>query len=208
MITEPTLSSPRIWGPPAALSLLCLLLTLAGPHLSQVLRYDRAAVGAGEWWRLFSGNLVHLGYWHLLLNVLSLALLVLLCPEPLSVAEWLRRLLVVGTGMSLCLYCFAPQVRTYVGLSGLIYGLFVLGFGRQALRRDEIAIACLVFLAARISWELVVGAPASETELIGGGVVAESHLYGICSALAYALLAYIWSRVRGGVSDGGHRGSN
>ena len=78
MIAEPSLSSPRVWGPPAALSLLCLLLTMAGPQLSPILRYDRAAVAAGEWWRLFSGNFVHLGYWHLLLNVLSLALLMLL----------------------------------------------------------------------------------------------------------------------------------
>lgn len=195
MIAEPSPSSPRVWGPPAALSLLCLLLTLAGPQLTQFLRYDRAAVAAGEWWRLFSGNLVHLGYWHLLLNVLSLVLLVLLCPERLSPAEWLRRLLLIGTGMSLCLYFFAPAVLTYVGLSGLVYGLFALGLGRQALRRDEIAIVCLVFLAARITWELVMGAPASETELIGGGVVAESHLYGICSALVYALATYAWGKV-------------
>ena len=207
MIAEPSPSSPRVWGPPAALSVLCLLLTVAGPQLSQFLRYDRAAVAAGEWWRLFSGNLVHLGYWHLLLNVLSLVLLVLLCPERLSPAEWLRRLLLIGTGMSLCLYFFAPAVRTYVGLSGLVYGLFALGLGRQALRRDEIAIACLVFLAARVSWELVMGAPASETELIGGGVVAESHLYGICSALAYALAAYAWTRFARAAdrSNGGSR---
>ena len=207
MIAEPSPSSPRVWGPPAALSVLCLLLTMAGPQLSQFLRYDRAAVAAGEWWRLFSGNLVHLGYWHLLLNVLSLVLLVLLCPERLSPAEWLRRLLLIGSGMSLCLYFFAPAVRTYVGLSGLVYGLFALGLGRQALRRDEIAIACLVFLAARVTWELVMGAPASETELIGGGVVAESHLYGICSALAYALAAYAWARLAraAGRPNGGSR---
>ena len=199
MIAEPSPSSARVWGPPAVLSLLCLLLTLAGPHLSQILRYDRAAIAAGEWWRLFSGNLVHLGYWHLLFNVLSLALLVLLCPEQLSPLEWLRRVVLIGTGMSLCLYVLAPSVQTYVGLSGLVYGLFALGLGRQALRRDEIAVACLVFLAARITWELVKGAPASETELIGGGVVAESHLYGICCALLYALAAYVWKRAKGGL---------
>ena len=208
MIAEPSPSSPSVWGPPAALSVLCLLLTLAGPQLSQFLRYDRAAIAAGEWWRLFSGNLVHLGYWHLLLNVLSLVLLVLLCPERLSPAEWLRRLVVIGTGMSLCLYFLAPKVQTYVGLSGLVYGLFALGLGRQAWRRDEIAIVCLIFLAARITWELVKGAPASETELIGGGVVAESHLYGICCALVYALAAAAWNRMRRGPGDGLNRALN
>lgn len=199
MIAETPPSPPRAWGPPAVLSLLCLLLTLAGPHLSQILRYDRAAVAAGQWWRLFTGNLVHLGYWHLLFNVLSLALLVLLCPERLSPLEWLRRVVLIGSGMNLCLYWLAPEVQTYVGLSGLVYGLFALGLGRQALHRDEIAIACLVFLAARITWELVKGAPASETELIGGSVVAVSHLYGICCALLYALGGYAWSRVQAGL---------
>jgi rhomboid family GlyGly-CTERM serine protease len=197
MITEPSPSSPAVWGPPAVLSIFCLLLLLAGPQLSQVLQYDRAAVAAGEWWRLLSDNFVHLGYWHLLFNVLSLALLVLLCPERLSPMEWLRRLVVVGIGMSVCLYFFVPSVNTYVGLSGLIYGLFALGLGRQALARDEIAVICLVFLAARITWELVVGAPRSETELIGGGVVAQSHLYGILSAMAYALALYAWNKTTG-----------
>jgi hypothetical protein len=87
----------------------------------------------------------------------------------------------------------------------LIYGLFVLGLGRQALTRDRIAIACLVFLVARITWEMVVGAPKSETDLIGGGVLAESHVYGICSALAYALACYGWNRLRaksGGRNEG------
>lgn len=197
MITEPSASSVKVWGPPAALAALSIVLMLGGPHLSQVLRYDRAAVAAGEWWRLFSANLVHLGWWHLLFNVLSLVLLVLLCPEALSWSEWLRRVVVVGTGMSLCLYFFVPALQSYVGLSGLVYGLFALGLGRQALRKDEIGIACLVFLGARIAWELVKGAPASETELLGGGVVAESHLFGVLCALLYAGMAYVLRGARG-----------
>jgi rhomboid family GlyGly-CTERM serine protease len=168
---------------------------LGGAPLSQLLRYDRAAVAAGQWWRLLSGNLVHLGWWHLLFNVLSLVLLVLLCPERLGWAEWLRRVVLIGTGMSLCLYFFVPGLPDYVGLSGLVYGLFALGLGRQALRRDEIGIACLIFLAARIGWELFEGAPESETKLLGGGVVAESHLFGVVCALLYAAAAEAARRI-------------
>ena len=196
MISEPSPSSPAVWLPPALLSAVCGLLMLGGTALADLLRYDRAAVAAGQWWRLFSGSLVHLGWWHWLFNVLSLVLLVLLCPERLTPLEWLRRLVVLGFGMSLGLYFLSPGIQAYVGLSGLVYGLFVLGLGRQALRRDEIAIACLVFLAARIGWELVMGASASETRLIGGQVVAVSHLYGVGSALLYALAAYGWRRAR------------
>ena len=196
MISEPSPSSPAVWLPPALLSAVCGLLMLGGTTLADLLRYDRAAIAAGQWWRLLSGSLVHLGWWHWLFNVLSLALLVLLCPERLSPLEWLRRLAALGLGMSLGLYFLSPGIQTYVGLSGPVYGLFVLGLGRQALRRDDIAIACLVFLAARIGWELVMGASASETRLIGGQVVAVSHLYGVGSALLYALAVYGWRRVR------------
>ncbi|MBL6751463.1 MAG: rhombosortase [Nevskia sp.] len=180
-----------MWGAPAALAAASTLLMLGGERWQQALRYDRAAVAAGQWWRLLSGNLVHLSWWHLLFNVLSLALLVLLCPERLPAAEWLRRFTALGAGMSLGLFWLSPGVRDYVGLSGLVYGLFALGFGRQALRRDEIGIACLVFILVRIGWELWVGASASEVRLIGGQVVPQSHLYGVASAALYALGAWV-----------------
>ncbi len=178
------------------LALVSTLLWLGGETVEQSLRFDRAAIAQGEWWRMFSDNFVHLGGWHLFLNLLSLILLVLLCPEVLSPLEWCRRIVVVGVGMSLGLYLFVPDLPTYVGLSGLIYGLFALGLGRQALRRDKIAIAACVFLAARIGWEVIIGAPASEQRLVGGSIVGESHLYGALSALLYGAVALIVVQIK------------
>lgn len=184
------------WVVPSVLSAVSTLLLLGGQHLADQLRYDRAAVAHGAWWLLLSGNLVHLGFWHLFLNVLSLVLLVLLCPEPLPLAEWLGRVLVIGTGMSLGLYWLSPGVQTYVGLSGLIYGLFAIGLGQQAVRGDRIAIAALVFLAGRIGFELQYGATPGETRLIGGGIVAESHLWGACSAILYGGATWLLHTIR------------
>ncbi|MDR3415834.1 MAG: rhombosortase [Nevskia sp.] len=194
--------SVGIWMPQALLGLASTLLMLGGSMPRALLRYDRAAVAAGEWWRLLTGNLVHLGWWHLVLNLLSLVLLVLLCPERLTAARWLWRLLVLGGGVGLGLYFLAPQVPDYVGLSGLVYGLFALGLGRQALHRDGIAVACLVFLAARIGWELVAGTPASEAHLIGGVVVAQSHLFGVAGAALCGLLEWAFGKTSlGGVAE-------
>lgn len=184
-ITEGAPSAPAVWLPPAVLTLISTLLALGGDPVERLLRYDRAAVLAGEWWRLLTGNFVHLGGWHLFLNGLSFVLLVFLCPERVSAREWLLRTVVIGTGMSLGLHFFVPSLATYVGLSGLVYGLFALAFVRQTIGGDRLAAACLAFLAARIVWELVIGAPASEEALIGGGVVAESHLYGAFAAVLY-----------------------
>lgn len=189
MIPEASPATPAVWLPPLLIVLASAVLELGGVPLTELLRYDRVAVDDGQWWRLLTANFVHLGGWHWFLNALSFGLLVLLCPEKLSPGGWLLRLLVIGTGMSLCLHLFTPRLSYYVGLSGLVYGLFALGFGRQIASGDRFAIACLAFVAARILWELMIGAPASEEGLIGGSVVAESHLYGVFSAALYGLAA-------------------
>lgn len=194
MIPEASPATPAVWLPPLLIVAASAVLEIAGAGVTELLRYDRAAVDAGQWWRLLSGNFVHLGWWHWFLNGLSFVLLLFLCPERLSARSWLLRIVVIGTGMCLCLHLFSPRLSTYVGLSGLVYGLFALGFGRQIAAGDRFAIACLAFVAARIVWELMIGAPASEEGLIGGSVVAESHLYGVLSAVAYGLAAGAFRR--------------
>src|SRR6476646_11449615 len=98
-----------VWLPPALLILLITLLGLGGEGVRQALSYDRVAIQGGEYWRLLTANFVHLGWWHLFLNALGVVVLVLLCPESLSWSVWLRRLLVIGLGMSLGLYFFVPR---------------------------------------------------------------------------------------------------
>src|SRR5271169_3004971 len=55
-------------------ALLDGLLAL-GDSATLLLQYDRAAIGAGGWWRLLTAHLVHLDAHHLVLNELGLVLL-------------------------------------------------------------------------------------------------------------------------------------
>ena len=195
MITNADYRSAAVWAPPLAVMLLILLLGLGGEGAREALRFEREAIAAGEWWRLLSCNLVHLGWWHLFLNELGLLVLLLLCPEPLSGWVWLRRLVLIGLGMGAGLYFFVPSTQWYVGMSGLIHGLFLLGLGRQIVAsRDLIAAACLAFLVGKVAWELIVGVPVSDEAAIGGSVLVESHLYGSLSALIYGLIFGAFSR--------------
>lgn len=187
--------SRDVWLPPLALIALVLLFGLGGDTARFALRYDSVAIGAGQWWRLLSANFVHLGWWHLFLNELGLLVLVLLCPERLSWAVWARRVLLLGLGMCLGLYFFVPGIRWYVGMSGLIHGLFVLGLGRQVMQKDLIAAGCLAYLIGKIAWEMASGVPVSDEAAIGGTVLVESHLYGALSALIYGLVFRAFTRV-------------
>jgi rhomboid family GlyGly-CTERM serine protease len=188
MITKGLHSSLQVWAVPLVLMALLFALELGGDPVREWLRFDRAAIAAGQWWRMLTGNFVHLGWWHWFLNELGVLVYVLLCPERISVAVWIRRLVLLGLGMSAGLYFAAPNLQTYVGLSGVMHGLFVLGLGRQVLKKDLIAAGCLAYLLGKLGWELFAGAPVSDEAAIGGRVALESHLWGAIAAVAYGLV--------------------
>jgi rhomboid family GlyGly-CTERM serine protease len=196
MITNADYRSRAVWLPPLVLMALLLLLALGGDAVRAALRYDAEAITAGQWWRLLTGNLVHLGWWHLFLNEVGLLVLVLLCPERLAWSVWVRRVVLIGLGMSAGLYFFVPSTGWYVGMSGVIHGLFLLGLGRQIVeRRDLIAAGCLAYLVGKIAWEMIAGVPVSDETAIGGKVLVESHLYGSLSALIYGFMFGAFRRV-------------
>lgn len=183
-----------VWGGPLALCAISALLLFAPAEVNDLFAYQRAAIAAGQWWRLVTDNFVHLGFWHWLFNALSLVLWGFLCPRRLRARDWVLRMLLIGSGMSLGLYWLTPSLHSYVGLSGVIYGLFLLDLGHYALGGDRIAWACIVFLVVRVSWEWVAGAPASEVRLLGGAVVPQSHVWGMLAAVLYGLAAAAFRR--------------
>ncbi|HVT35845.1 MAG TPA: rhombosortase [Nevskiaceae bacterium] len=174
--------------------LLLLGTELLGDWGREHLRYDRAAIAAGQWWRFITGNFVHLGWYHWALNEAGIVVLVLLCPEQLSPLVWMRRVLLLCVGMSAGLYWLVPGLPTYVGMSGVIHGLFVLGLMPQVLKKDLIALGCLLYLLGKLGYELYAGAPVSDEHAIGGSVVTQAHFYGSISALFYGLVFRTYTR--------------
>lgn len=189
MITAPSVqSSLRPYLVPLALATAIVASEMVGASARTWLAYDRAALAAGQVWRLFTAGLVHLGAYHAALNLLGLAAMLVLCPERPTSVEWLRRLALLSFGTSAGLYWFSPQVQTYVGLSGVLHGLFLLGLWPMVQRRDPIATGCLLYLVGKLAWEIFAGAPLSDEQAIGGPVVTGSHLFGTLAGLAYGLI--------------------
>jgi len=184
-----TAVSPSFLTVAMAVALMALLQMLP-PAWHGVLRYERGAVLDGELWRLLTGHLIHLGLAHWALNAAGLVLCALLADRvdaPILQGWLLLRLVALGVGVSLMLLAFAPEVSHYVGLSGVLYGLFVLVLWPQARRRELIGLLALFMLIGWMLWQMLNGPAHSEMELIGGRIVAQAHLFGVLSAVAMLL---------------------
>jgi rhomboid family GlyGly-CTERM serine protease len=184
------------WVVPVLLALTILLLALAGDDLRQALRYDRQLILAGEWYRLLTGNFVHLGWSHALLNAAGLLLLALMMPGPLPVRSWLARLLVLSGGVGLGLFFLSPGLQWYVGLSGVLHGLFVLVLIPMATGGEAVAVMVLALLIGKAAWEHYHGPLQVSLAVLEAPVVTAAHSYGIATAVAYHLFIVMTKQQR------------
>ncbi|WP_017920517.1 rhombosortase, partial [Burkholderia gladioli] len=146
------------WSGWLVAGLAIALLQALPPAWREALAFDRAALRCGELWRLVTGHFVHLGWRHAALNLACLAACM-----PLMAHR--RRALPTLAGLAassgLLLWAGAPGVAHYVGLSGVIYALAVLGLAPLA-RQCWPARLLLLAVLARVGWQAVVGSPAAE----------------------------------------------
>ena len=134
------------------------------PSWSGAAAYDRAAIAAGEIWRLATGHVTHWNFDHLVWDVLMFGVLGTLI-ERRSRQEWFAVVVGSATAISLWLWAFEPAVVQYRGLSGIDSALFTcaaVAMLRDARRSGHplTAAAIMTLLAGfamKIGYEHVTG---------------------------------------------------
>lgn len=171
-----------------ALSLLLLFLQF----FQDTLVFKRNSIQQGEWWRLLSGNLVHTNYPHLALNVSGLLICGFLFFDYFSPQKFLISLLFLCICVGLGIYYFSPALMWYAGISGALYGLFIVGGFFSILNKDFITgIPLIILIPIKIIWDLYHGGSQSSAELIGAPVATEAHLYGMIGAFIIGLTIFL-----------------
>jgi len=179
---------------PIGIAMLSAGCTFGGYTLAQMLRYDRDAILAGQLWRLLTGHLVHLGGSHLAMNLVGLALIWMLFGRLMSTAAWLATLLTSALTVSLGLLIFNPGLMWYVGLSGVLHGMFLAGAILSIVSGYRAEILLLGFIVAKLAWEQWVGPLPGSAEVAGGDVVVDAHLYGAIAGVVVAFVIVLWRR--------------
>jgi rhomboid family GlyGly-CTERM serine protease len=186
----------RNWSAVVAILIVCVLLAAGGDEARELGRYQRDALESGQYWRLVSGHLVHLGFGHLWPNVLALVIVGALFDGVLRNADWWRVSFVSAMVIDGGLYLFDPNVLWYVGLSGVLHGVVAAGALALALDRQALGFVLAVGLAAKLSFEQFAGPVPFTAESVGGPVVVAAHLYGAAGGVLTHALTHVVRRRR------------
>ncbi len=162
-----------------AVGATCIILQLFG--LQEALRFSRPDIEAGQWWRLLTGNLVHLGYSHLFLNLAGLIVITALLAPAMRAWHWLLTGIISMIGVGTGLLLFDPHLQWYVGLSGVLYGLLLGGAIAEFRHQRLTAVILAAYTIGKIVWEQLYGAVESSEKMTGGNVIVNAHLYGMVS---------------------------
>ncbi|HUQ50585.1 MAG TPA: rhombosortase [Gammaproteobacteria bacterium] len=175
---------------------VCLALAAGGDALREVGRYQRDAIEGGQYWRLVSGHLVHLGLGHLWPNLAALLVIGALFDDVFRSVDWLRASLASAAAIDVGLYVLDPDVIWYVGLSGVLHGLVAAGAFALLLRRQKIGAVLAAGLGAKLAFEQLAGPLPFTAESVGGPVVVAAHLYGAAGGLLAEAVAHVVRRRR------------
>lgn len=160
-----------------------LIPELGGAPWRDLLRYDRAGLMAGQWWRLLTGHIVHLGFEHAALNCLGLILMWALFARDYKPAQWVIIALASMAAIDAGLWLRDSTTAWYVGSSGALHGVMTAGTLAHLRRRDLDGWLLAAFIIVKLTYEQSAGAlPFAE----GEGVVVDAHFYGALGGAAVA----------------------
>jgi rhomboid family GlyGly-CTERM serine protease len=188
--------APRERGRVAAIAAgVVAALLLAGypldAWLGGGLRYERSGLAAGELWRLVSAHVAHLSWAHAALNAAALLLVLQIFKSAVTMREWIAAAAAAVIVIDAGLWWLDPAVDWYVGASGVLHGMFVMGIAglwRGGERR--IAFGLGVGLVAKLAFEWWQGPLASGLDL---PVVTAAHRYGATGGLVALAATRLWA---------------
>lgn len=191
------LISEQVRSPGALVSVLFvfsfLIVSLFDESLGEVLEFNRRLIEQGEYWRILTGNYVHFGWYHTVMNSLSALLIGVFLFWVLPWRLSLFLLLIIPFLEGLSLYLFSLEIEVYRGFSGAVYGLALVGLVLNWRINPPITSLVIAGLLGKLIYERM---PEYDTnfliEEIGVPVAIDAHLWGAVAGVI--LLPLLWRK--------------
>jgi rhomboid family GlyGly-CTERM serine protease len=153
-------------------------MSLVGQNHWVIFQYSRSAIMAGEYWRIVTCHLVHTGWRHLFLNSIGLVLIFGLFAHLYSPWVWFAGVLSCMIGISLSFLVFCPTLAWYMGLSGVLHGLLLMGLIGEIKNGNKFYYFGLLAIIGKLAMEYFAG-PADLASQFGKAfVISPAHFSG------------------------------
>lgn len=165
--------------------MLCFTMYFFQYETNQYFAYYHNLVAKGQVWRLITAHLCHTNGYHFLLNSIGLIVVVTLFINTFKKYSLIPLSIFSGLFIAIALFYFESNVHSYVGLSGVLHGLFAFAVCDELKRKEKWAYILAVGFIVKISWEQLNGPSANTESLIAATVLINAHLYGAISGIVY-----------------------
>ncbi len=128
---------------------------------------------------MLTGHLDHLSWSHLALNVLFLGGLLVTFSGLGSVFGLVSLVCAYSLLISVFIWFCSPSLSIYAGLSGSLYALLAFALLRDAVHPLWLRMSVYLGLLGKVIYEYVIGESEGISEIIGGAVAVDVHVYGV-----------------------------
>lgn len=172
---------------PLVIAFISLLAFIFDQQIATHFIYLKSAINQGEIWRLITGHFLHTNGYHLLLNCIGLLLLYLVHGQYYQAKSYLSLLLFCSFITSAGIWWYT-DINSYVGLSGVLHGIFVWGALKDIEHKEKTGYALLIGIWCKVLYEQTFGADSNISELINAEVAIDAHLWGAIAGSLYFLI--------------------
>jgi len=170
----------------ATIALLAIVAYLFHDEVDPLFVYQYQLISQGELWRAFTGHFLHTNGIHLLLNLAALILLWALHGHFYTLKNYSLLFITSALICSTGLFYFSPQIQQYVGLSGVLHGIFVFGAIMDIHHQDKTGYLLFIGVWLKIAHEQFYGASEQVSTLIDANVAIDAHLWGAIGGLLFS----------------------
>jgi rhomboid family GlyGly-CTERM serine protease len=163
---------------PLVILTLSLFAFIFDSRFSELLVYQRNLVNQGEIWRIFTGHFFHTNGFHFILNGAAVIMLWALHGHFYTLKKYSIVFIVSTLVCSIGIHWFSLNINQYVGLSGVLHGLFIWGAIEDIKAKERTGYLLLIGVILKIAHEQFYGASEDVASLIGASVAINAHLWG------------------------------
>lgn len=177
-----------------------VVVLLMGQYFAPLLQYDRSAIIAGEYWRVLTCHFVHAGWEHMLLNMLGALLILFLFVQLYAPFAWLTGIFCSMIGISTSLLLIHPTLEWYMGLSGILHGLLMMGIIGEIKKGNWFYYFGLAAIVGKLAMEYFSGPSDITSRFIDISIITSAHLSGAITGGLIACFVAFRQKQTGGLA--------